>query len=248
LDEELLSEMLETLADPRTASKTSKSVQTLRGVRGVPSSEVARVLAAAWQEQPPHLDHDAGPLGRLFASAWEDGLVAIGLLAAAAPDDPEAAWEIARDWLDRVDDVATADALGWMVLGPAILAGGRPLSALLDLARHGHVMPRRAACAAGMAMTPALLEGPSAAALRERVGQRQIRFVEAPQDEALTALCHAFVKDPAPEIRKALRRLLRVWTKGSPAAVVAWADAVRGGLPRLLGDEVKRARRKADRG
>lgn len=65
--------------------------------------------------------------------------------------------------------------------------------------------------------------------------------------EALGQLAADRVRDEDAGVRKALRRVLRAWAKHDPASLVTWADGVRGGLPRLLGDEVQRARRRADR-
>lgn len=245
MDEESISEKLESLSTRDAAKKRGQHVKSLRGIRGVPDGEVARIAAAAWKDMRPRLPAAGDSLDRLFGSAFEDGLVAIALLAALVPDHAEEALDIGLDWLDRTDDLVTADALGWFVLGPAAMAAG----ALDRLLARGHrgasVTVRRAVVTAGLAMTTEPLAGPSAAALRERVGNRQVRFVDASLSPHLHAWAHAYLRDDAPQVRKSLRRLLRAWTRDDPAAVATWADSVRGGLPKLLKPEIERARRRA---
>jgi len=180
----------------------------------------------------------------LFHTAWEDGLVAIGLLGGCVPEEPEQAFDLGRSWLEQTDDLATADALGWIVLGGASLLTDKTLDTFY---RHTHVLVRRAVTMAGMAWTSAPMEGPSAAALREKVGIRTVRWTEHSHDAKLASLCHSMLRDEAPAIRKALRRVLRAWTGDQPAAVVQWADDVRGGLPKILRAEVERARRTVKR-
>jgi hypothetical protein len=248
LDEAELGDRLEALADPRTAAGRLRDVRPLKGVRGVADGALARVVAETWTKDRPDPDEDRGALDRLFGAAFEDGLLAIGLVAALVPDDPEAAWDIGTAWLERVDDPLTADALGWLVLGPSVLAAGRPVRDLLALVRPGaHVATRRAVVTAGLALTPEPLQGPAAAALRARVGDRHVRLVEGPLRDGLAAIADAFVRDEDPSVRKALRRIVRTWAKADPVGLVAWADQVRGGIPRLLGEEVDKARRRAAR-
>lgn len=245
MDPDLLREALDALADGRTAAARRKEVSPLKGVRGVPDGEIARIGAAAWEESELHLDADRVALQDLFSGALEDGLLAIGLVAAALPDDPEAAYEIGLDWLSRVDDTMTADALGTLVLGPGVLAAKRPLDALLRRTHGAHESVRRAIAAAAMAWLPEPVSGPAAAPLRARLGQPRIAFVEAPLDDALTLWMDALHRDEGPAVRKALRRILRTWAKASPAAVAAWGASVQGGLPKMLGDEVRKATRRA---
>ncbi|MFT4622464.1 MAG: hypothetical protein ACI8PZ_001120 [Myxococcota bacterium] len=245
MDAQAISDALEALSNTDTARRQRKQQQPLRGLRGTPLSEVARIAAASWTESRPVLPDDEGELNNLFASAWEDGLVAIGLLAACIPDYPEEALELGLSWLTRLDDVATGDALGWLVLGGGSLASGRGLA---SLGRPDHIAARRAIVMAGMAALPEPIEGPSAAPLRARLSEKRVQFVEEPLSNALTAHVNTWLRDESPAVRKGLRRLLRSWTRTDAAAVVAWGDSVRGGLPRLLRDEVNRARRRADRG
>lgn len=242
MDDEAISELLEALSDADQQRRTARQLSCLRGIRGTPSSEVARVAAACWEESPVGLPEDAEALTRLFGTAWEDGLVAIGLLATVVPDDPEAALELGLEWLERVDDLQTADALGGLVLGPAALSVGRTLPL------EGRVEIRRAIAATGLAMLPISAQGPSVAPLRSRLGARIIRFVDEPQEGPLGVLMDRVVRDEAPPLRKMARRLLREWRKLDPGQVAAWADrspSTRGGLQRMLQDEVNRARRQA---
>jgi hypothetical protein len=248
MEEALISQALEAVADRRAAIAIQKSLRPLKGARGVPTGEIARIAAAAWKDHPVRIDDDREGLTRLFQAAYEDGLIAIGLVAAALPDDPEEALDLGMEWLRAIDDVSTADALGWMVLGPALAATGTSPEKLIDAAEElDHPAPRRAAIAAGLAWTPLRLEGPSAAPLRARLGERHVRFVDQTLSGHLAMLADAFVRDEAPAVRKGLRRMLRAWANTDPAAVVEWAEQVRGGLPKLLKEEVDRARRAAAR-
>ena len=250
MSEDLLTigEMLEAMSDADTARRLGKQVQPLRGVRGVPMGEVARIAAASWEEFRPSLPKDAGALSRLYSTAWEDGLVAIGLVGACVPDAPRAAFELGMALIERCDDVATADALGWLVLGPAALASGRDLAdAMSPIRGLPDGTARRAAVSAGLAATPTPIEGPSAAPVRARMQQARVRWVETCQSPTIARILDASLRDEAPPVRKAVRRLLRVWGQDDPAAVEAWAAGVKGGLPSMLRAEVDRARKKAKR-
>ena len=242
MDAETLSETLEAFSDTKAARKVGRQVGTLRGVRGVPSGDIARIAAAAWHEDRPKLPEDATALSHLFSTAWEDGLVAIGLLGALVPDDPEGVLDLGLDWAERVDDVATADSLGWIVLGGAVAAGAGHVHGLYD---HRRPEVRRMALMVGMALTPTPLEGPSAAPLRERMAMKRIQWVETAASEALSDLAARFLRDEAVAVRKAMRRVLRAWAKADPTAVAAWGDAHRTSIPKMLRPEIDRARRKA---
>ncbi len=250
MDESLVSETLDALSDATTARKMSRQVQTLRGLRGTPQGEIARVGAAVWQESPPTLvDEDA--LSRLFSAAWEDGMVAIGLLAALVPDGPAECLDIGREWLSRIDDNMTADALGWLVLGPAFAASNpspEDLGTFASKIREAsHPSVRRAGVAMGLAFLPLPLQGPSAAPLRERLGERSLQFVDQPLSPLIHVLAHTFLRDQDAGVRKGLRRLLREWGKSDPVAVSEWVASVRGGLPKMLSAETKKAERAARR-
>jgi len=244
---DIVSETLEAMSRDADAKKRARQVKTLRGVRGTPVSEIAQIAAAAWQETPPDLD-DADTLTTLFATAWEDGLVAIGLLAAALIDRPADGLDLGLDWAQRVDDVATADALGWLVIGPGALLSKQPVSTVVgELRDHRRPEVRRTAIMAAMAHLPIPIEGPAAAPLRARMGQSRAQFVDTPLSPAVAELVDGSLRDEAPSVRKALRRVLRTWGQADPHAVTAWAATVRGGLPKLLRTEVDRAARKASR-
>ena len=81
MDASALSEALEEASDTLTARKMMRQHQPLRGIRGVPLNQVAELTAQAWRSLKPDLNQDEDELSRLFHAAWEDGLVAIGLLA-----------------------------------------------------------------------------------------------------------------------------------------------------------------------
>lgn len=244
VDIETISANLAKLANRGQAKKNGRHVHTLRGVRGVADGDVARVLATTWNSERPRFPDDSADLRQLFFGAHEDGLVAIGLLAALLPDDPEEAFELGLELLESVDDTQTADALGWLVLGPGALSAGRTPGSLVRLAKtQRRDSQRRAIVMAAFAWLPEPLEGPSAAALRERLGQRAIAFVDAPLSAHVRVVVNGLFRDEKPQVRKAIRRLLRCWGSTDPGAVVTWSESVQGGLPKILRTEVKRAER-----
>lgn len=247
LDPEIVSDMLEAMADGATAKKRAREVRTLRGVRGVPTGEIARVTAAVFEEDAPTLADEA-ELRHLFGTAWDDGLVAIGLLAALAPEAPAEALDIAREWAERVDDHQTADALGTLVVGPALLGAGRPVDkALNPLLHHRRPEVRRIAVSAALAWLPEEISGPSAAALRARVGHKAVRFVDEPQSELVAWIASASLRDEDPGLRKGLRRVLSAWGAHDPDAATAWMSEVRGGMPKMLREAIEKSARKARR-
>lgn len=235
-----VADILDALADEETARRAGRHTRSLRGIRGVPHGDVARVTAELYQADPPSLPRDADELNTTFGGAWEDGLVAIGLLATAVPEDPATAMSLGLDWAGRTDDVTTADALGWLVLAPACLVLNDVRGPLGSLGDHFRAETRRVVVSMGLGWTPTPIEGPSAAALREKVGERQVRMVEDPVPAWLGPLAARFVRDDAPVVQKGLRRVLRAWGQAEPEELVDWASTVRGGLPRLLTDEVDR--------
>jgi hypothetical protein len=249
MDPTVISEMIEVLADSNTARRTGKNIQTLRGIRGTPMGEVARVASAVWLDDPPALPEAESALSSLFSAAFEDGLVAIGLLAALGPDHPEAALRIGREWLERTDDIVTADSLGWLVLGPACLASSTPMRTLVvEFRQHPRAAVRRATVTMGLAALPVRIEGPAAAPIRAKLQLRQVRFVDEAHSSHVADICSSYIRDSEPPIQKALRRLLREWGKAAPSEVTRWAASLRGGLPKLLQTEVKRAGRRGGEG
>ena len=63
----------------------------------------------------------------------------------------------------------------------------------------------------------------------------------------MSEIVDGLLRDESPAVRKALRRVLRAWGQADPEAVTRWAVSVRGGLPRILQSEVKRAQRRSER-
>jgi len=247
LEPDVVSELLETFTDSAVARKRGKEVRTLRGVRGVPTSEIAQISAAVWHEHQPTLADEAA-LTRMFGTAWEDGLIAIGLLAALLPDAPREALDIARDWAERIDDHQTADALGSLLLGPGVVAAGLdPAKALGGLLHHRRPAVRRAAVLAGLAMVPHQMTGPSVAPLRERLGTDGVVFVEEPRTQAVQSLIDACLRDEDPSVRKGIRRVLSAWATHDPDHAEAWLAGVKGGVPRILKDAVVKGARKGRR-
>ena len=242
---EEIGERLEARADERTARQTLRRQSSLRGVRGVPPADIARIAAETWRAHRPSLPDARGELNALFGQAYEDGLVAIGLLAAAWSEDPDGAKEIGFDWAERVDDIFTGDALGWLVLGPIGLGTGAWVEILDELSAHRRTEGRRTVAAMALAACPVVVEGPAAAPLREKIGQRSVQMVDQVQTGPVRSVLDRLVRDPDPSVRKALRRVLRAYATGAPEDAVDWAAGVSGGLPKLLGDEIKRARRRA---
>lgn len=210
-----------------------RRIEPLRGVRGVPLAQVSALALKHFHEEPPVLGEDDEALSSLFSTAWEDGLVAIGLLAAAGLGDPEGALDLAMDWADRTDDVETADALGTLIIGPAALALGRPLEGL-GTATHPREETRRAAIVGGLALTPWIITGVAASPLRAKLGTKALRFVEAPRTEALRSLLAAHFRDEAPPVRKAVRRVLTEWHNHDPEAAADWVLNVPGGAAKML--------------
>lgn len=221
--------------------------RSLRGVRGVPGGKLAALIAEAYRAQAPTLPADGPALDELFGRAWEDGLAAIGLCATCVRETPAEALALGLGWAERTDDVATADALGWLVLGPAAALGVQLPETLERLAEHARPETRRAAASMALAFTPEKIEGPAAAGLREQVGERQVRMVETVVPEIAGPILARFVRDDAPAVQKALRRVVRAWAADAPESLVAWAASVRGGIPRLLGAEVDRVKPKRSR-
>ena len=121
-DPDVISQSLEAVSDGHTAR--ARQVQPFRGVRGVAQRDVTRILVDTWRASPLRLPDDEELLQTLFMTAFEDGLVAVGLLAAALPDAPVDVLDMVDEILPHVDDTETADAIGWLVLGPGLLATG----------------------------------------------------------------------------------------------------------------------------
>lgn len=244
IDAECISETLEALTDDATSRRYAKEHQTLRGIRGVPTGEIARLGDAVWQEDGVELPRDLPALHQLYGAAWEDGLLAIGLLATCVPDDPEAALAVGESWLQRVDDRASADALGWLVLGGAALATHKHLPVT---AAGNHLMADRAIASAAMAWVPCPIEGPSAAPLRAKLGTRHVQWTDRTHPEWLRPHCANLARDNRPCIQKALRRVVKAWTLAAPDEVRDWAASVPGGISKVLRGDIEKVAKKAKR-
>jgi hypothetical protein len=224
---------------------THTDVRSIKGVRGVPLGQLAALIARAWREQRPKLPDDEDALEELFGTAWEDGMVATGLLAASVAEGPEDALEIGLGWCGWIDDVLSADALGWLVVGPAAVQMNR--DAYEMLAESDRPWARRAAVMSAMACTPTRIEGPAAAALRERHGMKDLQFVESALTDRIAPIASAFVRDEDPHVRKAVRRLLGAWALSDPDGAEGWLAGVRGGVHKMLREELERSARKGRR-
>ncbi len=254
MDSAAIAKSLQSLATDDVARKRRAHIRPLRGIRGVPEGELGRFLHRTWEETPPSLPADADALRSIFGAAWEDGIVAIGLAASCLGEDPGAVLDLGFDWLEQVDDVATADALGWLVLGPSSLACGRFADVLHETEHARHPAARRAGVIAGMALLPTPIQGPAAAALRAALGTRDGRIVEVPRTAELRALASAYARDDEPAVRKGLRRVLGTWAECDAKEAMRWMEGVPGGVHKMLRDEIestaaraaKRAARRAE--
>lgn len=246
-DPEFISSTLEAASNGHTARKRSKQVQPFRGVRGVAPRDVTQILVDTWKASPLAMPDDEELVQTLFMTAFEDGIVAIGLLAAALPDAPVDVLDMADELLPHVDDTETADALGWLVLGPGLLATGEGLSqgvlALKDAPPHR----RRAAVMALLTALPEPVQGAAAAALRERLKTRDVVFVEDALSDEIEKGIGAFMRDTSPVVRKAVARVLRSWGACDPDRVEALVEGFPGGLSKQLREEALRGVRKARR-
>lgn len=246
-DPRAISAALENKSDGLTARKRSRQVQPFRGLRGVALSDVTAILVESWRKSKPALPRDEDALRDLFMTAFEDGLISVGLLATLVSDSPADVLDLAEDMLAHTDDTETADALGWLVLGPALLASGESLSHAVLGYKDAPPHRRRAAVMALLSALPVSVEGAAAAALRERYNTKRVAFVEAPMGDALEAALPAFFRDEAPQVRKAVGRVLREWGAFDPDRVEALVDGFPGGLSKQLRGEAMRGIRKGRR-
>ena len=248
MDPDLVSETLDALSDGDTARKRSKHVKPLKGLRGTPNRGITEVLVAVWDQDAPTLPEDADALHHLFCSAHEDGLVAIGLAAARVPDTPDEVLDLVERWLRMIDDHETADALGWLMWGPALLAAGEPAARILaEQAADPRPAVRRAALMGAMSMLPIPVEGQPAGALRSRLNSKVVQMVEAPVSDALATVANSYFRDTDPSVRKAHVRLLRAWGELEPDRVQAVLDEVKGGISKQLREPVEKAIKKGRR-
>ena len=248
MDPDLISQTLESLSDTDTARKRRKHIKPFKGLRGTPARGVTDMVVSVWKKAPPNLPTDSDALHHLFCTAHEDGLVAIGLAAARVPDTPDEVLDLVDRWLSMVDDHETADAIGWLMFGPALVAAGEPAARILaEHASHPRPWVRRAALMACMALLPVAVEGQPAAALRARVKEKRIQMVEAPVSDALAAVTRCFFRDKDPAVRKAHVRVLRAWAEHEPDAVEEILHGVPGGVAKVLREPVEKAIKKGRR-
>ncbi|MED5369589.1 MAG: DNA alkylation repair protein [Myxococcota bacterium] len=247
LDPDAISASLASMAQSDVARKRGKHLKPFRGLRGTPIPATTRLLASLWRKDLS-FEQDGEALHALFCTAHEDGLVAIGLTAALVPDDAMGALEMVDRWQEMIDDTETADFLGWMVLGPALMASGEPVAQSLAAYRDDENWgARRMALMAGLALMPIALQGACAAALRQRMGIPRLQFVAEPQGPAIEGLLDAYVRDDNPRVRKAFIRVARSWAEYEPLACEAWIGTVKGGMPKRLREELERGIRKGKR-
>ncbi|MEC7242700.1 MAG: DNA alkylation repair protein [Myxococcota bacterium] len=241
-----ISRRLDMLAKDPVALRRMKQIQPLKGLRGVTLGEVAQVAAEAYRHKPLVLPDDFDVLHDLFCTAHEDGLVAIALASAAAVDEPEDGLELGLRWLDMVDDLETADALGWLLIGPALqaMASEDELAAMVKDERS---MVRRTAVMGCLSALPVRVEGPAAAALRERAGERHIQMVDAPNSELLAKVMLRAVRDRDPHVLRAVGRVLRGWGESDAHAVTQFIETCPGGMPKRLREQAEKGARKGRR-
>ena len=226
-------------ADSELSKKRTRALKVTRGIRGAP----ARLIAELLEEDPTvDIETEIEQLHRLFMTAHEDGMIAIGLLSVAVLKEPELAAELAERWLGLIDDVESADALGWTVLGPLELqlAGAN--------AQHYRQWPgvyaKRAWITSLMAALPEAPKGPHVAALRAHLGAEQVVFVDAPVQTLLQEAFPFFITEENHTLRKAIAALIRSWATFSPEAVSEVINAQRENLPRWLREPYERGERR----
>lgn len=246
-DHEEISALLEAASDGHTARKRAKQVQPFRGVRGVSPADVTKILVATHKASPLVLPDDEETLQSLFMTAFEDGLVAVGLLAACLPDSPIDVLDSVDDFVSHIDDTETADAVGWLLIGPGRLATGEGLArGALDLLQTPPHQ-RRAGVMSLLAGLPEPVQGCAAAALRDRIGTRHVTFVESPMSDEIEDGLTPYLRDQSPIVRKAIARVLRTWATHDPDRVESLVQGFAGGLSKQLREEALKGIRKARR-
>jgi hypothetical protein len=241
-----ISRRLDQASKDTVATRRMKQVQPLKGLRGVPLGDVASIAAEFYRRAPARLPADYEQLHSLFCTAHEDGLVAIGLAAAAAIDEPEEGLELGLRWLEMVDDLETADALGWLLVGPCLMAqhsGGE----LLGMVKDDRPMVRRAGVMGCLAALPVRVEGPAAACLRERAGERHIQMVDEPASDLLAKVMGRAIRDSDSHVLRAVGRVLRGWGEADPDATETFLSTTPGGIAKRLREQAEKGIRKGRR-
>jgi hypothetical protein len=241
-----ISRRLEQAAKDPVAIRRMKQIQPLKGVRGVPLGDVASIAAEFYRHSPMRLPADYEQLHSLFCTAHEDGLVAIALASVAAVDNPEDGLDLGMRWLEMVDDLETADALGWLLIGPCLMAqfsGGE----LLGMVKDGRPMVRRTGVMGCLAALPVRVEGPAAACLRERAGEKHIQMVDEPSSALLDKVMARSIRDRDPHVLRAVSRVLRGWGECDPDATEYFLANTLGGIPKRLREQAEKGIRKGRR-
>ena len=236
-------------ANRKLAHQRHKEAPTLRGVIGVPYGELTQLIA---ESELAELPKDTELLNALYSRSLEEGLIAIALTAVVVLEQPNHALELADRWLPYIDDVQTADALGHLVLGPALLSLGLSSVERLQDPELTNPFHRRAEVMALMAAMPEPIRGPAAAALRETLQADEVTFVEQSMDTYIGNGLKVVLRDPSPIVRKAFSNVLRAWTACSCEAVHSWIAQsvpdkhpwVKDGLSRGLREHRRRLRKK----
>ena len=236
-------------ANRKLANQRRREAPTLRGVLGIPYAELTQLIA---ESELAELPKDLDTLNALYSRSLEEGLIAIALVAVSVLEQPQLALELAERWLPYVDDVQTADALGHLVIGPALLSLGLSSDERLQDPELTNPFHRRAEVMALMAAMPEPVRGPAAAALRETLQADEITFVEEAMDAHIANGLLVVLRDPSPIVRKAFSSVLRAWTACSHDAVQAWVSDsvpdrhpwVKDGLSRGLREHRRRMRKK----
>ena len=229
-------------ADSQLSKKRTLALKVLRGFRGAPARLIAELL-----EEDPYVELPQGEeeLHRLFMRAHEDGMIAIGLLSVAALSQAQEAYELAQEWLELIDDVETADALGWTVLGPIALQ--LSLSPLEGYRHASGVYAKRAWVMSLLAAIPEPPKGAHVAGLRAHLQSEQVIFVDEPVLPVLQEAFPVLIKEEHPTLRKAVVALIRSWASASPEGIEAVIDLSKGNLPRWIREPYERGARRHKR-
>lgn len=262
LDYTYYDQTLNAHANPRFAQKRGRQLQTIRGVRGVENAVLIELIN---ESLPVVLEQHDATLNQLFGTAFEDGLIAISLLAVAGLENPSDALVLARHWLTFVDDVETADALGRVVIGPCLWHQEMPGDAQWLAENHRELLREvvrspfavRAMMMASLAWLPEPVPGVTGAGLRAAIEASKVAFVEEPQSEALTLVFRHFLGlknanapgflHETPMLRKTLLHALKLWACWDPDSVAQCLQESLSTVPRVLQQAVKKGERVFER-
>ena len=138
------------------------------------------------------------------------------------------------------------DALGWLLLGPALVAqeAGDELCALVKDERP---VVRRCAVMACLSVLPVRVEGPAAACLREHLGEKHIQMSDTANSELVVRVIRLAIRDRDPHVLRATGRVLRAWGEADPDAVSEFLTHEPGGVPKRLRALAEKGARKGRR-